>query len=131
MLKHKRIASCVLVLALAFVLCIPAFASSFSADFSVRTGSSSSWSGKDTDLWKFTSTDEATFKTTLTYGTSVTSTLWMVKVWAPDQSITSYSVTKSDGSNSNTFVPQTSNSYYAVVQPADSYGVNGTVSAYN
>lgn len=130
MLKHKKIASCILALVLIAALCVPAFASSFSASFSVPTGSSSAWSGKDSDLWTFTSTNAATFKTTLTYGSTVTSTLWMVKVWAPDQSIISYSVLR-NSSNSQTFVPQTSNSYYAVVKPSDNQGVNGTVSANN
>ncbi len=128
MLKHKKIALCILALVLVASLCVPAFASSFTANYSIPTGSSSAWSGKDSNLWKFTSTDSATFQTTRN-GCIVTSTLWMVKVWAPDQSIISYRVTQS--SSNGYFIPQTSNSYYAVVTPVSNVGVYGTVSAWN
>lgn len=56
----------------------------------------------------------------------------MVKVLAPDTKIVSYALSGKNGAyKTATFTPQTSNSYYAVVTPVDTSGVNGTVSAYN
>lgn len=134
MLKRKNLISGVLILALVLILSVSALASSFSANYSIPTGSSASWSGKSDHLWKFTSTNEATFKTTIsnTSDRSINSALWMVKVLAPDTKIVSYALSGKNGDyKTATFTPQTSNSYYAVITPVDTSGVNGTVSAYN
>ena len=56
----------------------------------------------------------------------------LAKVLAPDTKIVSYALSGKNGDyKTATFTPQTSNSYYAVVTPVDTSGVNGTVSAYN
>lgn len=65
MLKRKNLISGILSVALVLILSVSALASSFSANYSIPTGSSASWSGKSDHLWKFTSTNEATFKTTI------------------------------------------------------------------
>ena len=85
-------------------------------------------------LWLFKSQNEAKFETIITNSTekTITSELWMIRVLAPDAKILSYSITGKNGtSKAQPFTPQTSNSYYAVIKPSDSTGVNGTVKAYN
>lgn len=112
------------------MFCATAYASSFSCSFSIPTQAENTWNGKDEkELWLFSTTNTATFKTKIEHGSDITSELMMVRVFLPDLYITGYNV--SSGSRQSDFVPQTTNGYYAVITAHNLDGVNGTVEAYN
>lgn len=92
--------------------------------FSIASGSSS-WSGKSSSMWNFSSTSSKTW--TVSPSKSVTGKLYKIVPYGVDTQVASGTFGTSGGSKS--FVPTTDVSYYAILTRSQKDGVTGTTSA--